>query len=113
KAVSSWFVKVADQRERMLELNEQIDWVPGNVKHGQFGKWREGARDCAVSRNRYWGTPITVWKSDDPEYPRIAVYGPLAEMEEAFCTLPRAEYSEVNLHRPYIDDLHRPNPHDP
>src|SRR5699024_5081323 len=45
KAVSSWYVKVADQRERMLELNEQIDWVPGNVKHGQFGRWLEGARD--------------------------------------------------------------------
>ncbi len=113
KAVGSWFVKVADQRERMLELNEQIDWVPGNVKHGQFGKWLEGARDWAISRNRYWGSPIPVWKSDDANHPRIDVYGSLAELEADFGRLPRDEEGNVNLHRPYIDDLSRPNPDDP
>jgi isoleucyl-tRNA synthetase len=113
KAVSSWFVKVTEIRDRAIELNEQITWVPENVKHGQFGKWLEGARDWSISRNRYWGSPIPVWKSDDPNHPRVDVYGSLAELEADFGALPRNTDGEVDLHRPFIDSLTRPNPDDP
>src|SRR4051794_113412 len=107
KAVSSWFIRVPEIRDRMVELNQQINWVPENVKDGQFGKWLANARDWSISRNRYWGSPIPVWTSDDPAHPRIDVYGSLDELERDFGVRPD------NLHRPYIDELTRPNPDDP
>jgi isoleucyl-tRNA synthetase len=107
KAVSSWFVRVPEFRDRMSELNQQINWVPENVKDGQFGKWLSNARDWSISRNRYWGSPIPVWKSDDPNFPRVDVYGSLDELELDFGV------RLTDLHRPVIDELTRPNPDDP
>ena len=107
KAVTSWFVAVTKFKDRMLELNEQIRWVPEHVKDGSFGKWLANARDWSISRNRFWGSPIPVWVSDDANYPRVDVYGSLEELERDFGVRP------TDLHRPYIDVLTRPNPDDP
>ncbi|MGI4776216.1 MAG: isoleucine--tRNA ligase, partial [Janthinobacterium lividum] len=107
KAVPSWYVKVTQFKDRMVELNQEINWIPGNVKDGLFGKWLENARDWSISRNRFWGTPIPIWRSNDPQYPRIDVYGSLAELQNDFGV------KITDLHRPYIDKLTRPNPDDP
>ena len=113
KGVSSWFVEVTAVKQRMLELNEQIRWVPDHIKHGQFGKWLENARDWSITRNRFWGSPVPVWKSDDPTYHRLDVYGSFEELERDFGTLPRDKDGNPDLHRPYVDELVRPNPDDP
>ncbi len=107
RAVSSWFVQVTAFRDRMVELNQEITWVPDHIRDGSFGKWLANARDWSISRNRYWGSPIPVWKSDDPRYPRVDVYGSLDDIERDFGVRP------TDLHRPMVDDLVRPNPDDP
>ena len=107
RAVSSWFVQVTAIKERMVELNQDIRWAPEHLKDGSFGKWIGNARDWAISRNRFWGSPIPVWKSDDPNYPRVDAYGSLADLSRDFGV------EVTDLHRPAIDELVRPNPNDP
>ncbi|MDK6522509.1 isoleucine--tRNA ligase [Alloscardovia omnicolens] len=113
KPVSSWFVSVTKIKERLLELNQDANWIPDNVKDGQFGKWLENARDWSISRNRYWGSPIPVWVSDNPKYPHVDVYGSLEELKRDFGKYPTDDEGNINLHRPWIDELTRPNPADP
>ena len=117
KGVSSWFVEVTKVKERLVALNQEIRWVPEHIKDGQFGKWLENARDWSITRNRFWGSPVPVWKSDDEAYPRVDVYGSFEEIERDFGRLPMSKdahgVQSADLHRPFVDELTRPNPDDP
>jgi isoleucyl-tRNA synthetase len=88
-ATSSWFVDVPKMKEKLLSENKAIGWTPEHIRDGRFGKWLEGAREWAVSRSRYWGAPLPVWKSDDGE---VKVVGSLKELAELSTNKPKNTY---------------------
>lgn len=102
KAMSCYFVNVQKIKETMLDCNSQITWVPEHIKNGRFGKWLEGARDWAISRNRFWGNPIPIWKCDGSDY--VEVIGSVEELEK------KCGHKVDDLHKHFVDELTWPSP---
>lgn len=98
RAISSWFVDIGKIKDKMLAANSEIYWMPGHLKEGRFGNWLENARDWAISRNRYWGNPIPIWKCDSCD--NIECMGSRQELED------KSGKKINDLHKHFVDEVH-------
>jgi isoleucyl-tRNA synthetase len=102
-ARDSWYVKMSALRDQLVAENKKINWQPDYIQEGRFGEWLREVKDWAFSRERYWGTPLPVWRCASCE--KIEVIGSMAELEKKSGTLPKNDKGEIDLHKPYIDEL--------
>jgi isoleucyl-tRNA synthetase len=102
RAISSWFVKIGPIKEAMLAANRKVYWVPAHIRDGRFGKWLENARDWAISRNRYWGNPLPIWKCEDCG--KTVCVGSRDELEKLSGKRP------TDLHKHFVDEITAPCP---
>jgi len=98
-ARQSWFIRVSQFRQKLLEKNSEIKWYPEHIKDGRFGNWLEGAKDWALSRSKFWGTPLPIWKC--PKCGKEEVIGSIAELRKKGINVPE----DLDLHKPFIDEI--------